>query len=232
MFVEKIIGEDKDAKIENDDALRTAVEEALGVVILFPSRDEGTNGRLAKAKALLEMKFKHPSEEERKEMSRQMCKAFNLKDEKIQLNKNPVVVHTYAGGSDHQMGEFDVGDNAIKAIKRKLKDGEIVVIDKTVAFSTYPVGNHNSTDDTWNILTGRDCAATKKLVSRVICAAGGEYQRYWKNLRPMFSTIARQKLDVVRGVFSNSDYKNSAASFCTVHADATSYIAPGDPKGE
>ena len=125
------------------------------------------------------------------------------------------------------MGEFDVDDKAIEAIERKLEDGEIVVIDKTVAFATYPVGNHKSTDDTWNAVNGRDCAATKKLVSRVICAAGGEYQRYWKNLRPMFSTIARQKLDVVRGVFSNSDYKNSAASFCTVHADATSYMMSG-----
>jgi len=41
----------------------------------------------------------------------------------------------------------------------------------------------------------------------------------------MFATIARHKLDVILGIFP--EYKNSV-SFYTVHADATSYIAPGE----
>ena len=51
-FVDKI-RQNAAKKKNDDDALRTAVEEALGVFILFPSRDKGTNGRLEKAKALL-----------------------------------------------------------------------------------------------------------------------------------------------------------------------------------
>ena len=80
--------------VENiDDALRTAVEEALGVFILFPEpRDNGE--RLENVKELLKMKFARPKE--RKEMSKQYREAYGLKGKNIniQLNKNPVVVHS------------------------------------------------------------------------------------------------------------------------------------------
>ena len=109
------------AKTENDDALRTAAEEALGVVILFPGPDKGTKERLENVEALLKMKLDTPDEKEREEVSKAYRKAFDFEDDetvKIQLNGDPVVVHFFdAAGCKHQLGEFDVGKNAIEAIE-------------------------------------------------------------------------------------------------------------------
>ena len=66
------------AKTENDDALRTAAEEALGVVILFPGPDKGTKERLENVEALLKMKLDTPDEKEREEVSKAYRKAFDF----------------------------------------------------------------------------------------------------------------------------------------------------------
>ena len=108
--------------------VRNAVEEALGVIILFKSDKDEESKKWNNVNALLKMELNTPDEKERGKMSEEYCKAFNLEENvSIQVNKDPVVVHSYdAGGWKHQMGEFDVGDKAIEAIKQKLNDNNIV----------------------------------------------------------------------------------------------------------
>ena len=108
-----------------------------------------------------------------------------------------------------------------------------MILNLDVALSTYGVGDGKSVEGVnWSLLRGRDCAKNKPVIRRIICETS-RYAQYWKQFRPLFSTIARHKTKIVRKVLKNFiAEKTEQFLFCSVHIDATSYIAPGGKVGE
>ena len=226
LVVDKIRQDAKDSNI----SLVAACEAALNVKVYGVHgvlTGEGKDNESRKTKDIndiLGMEFEGPTEDEIDRVSEGFRGMFDIEDDaaRVQLNSTCVVAHRvdYAKKKvkDDLLGEFVFGKDANKDINEKITNGGIVIVENTVAFSTYPVGDENSIDgENWNTLTGaKDCC--------------GDLQRYWKNLQPIFATIARVKLKTIQKVFSN--VKSSSLSFYTAHVDATSYIAPGGTTGE
>jgi hypothetical protein len=222
---------------EKLEAVRDKLEKAFGVEIFLPGDVKEESEKLDKINALLGLKFVRPPAKECEIMSKAYCKAFDKKDAQIRLNPNPVTAHfirettsTRSEAAQQLLGNFVFGEKAKDDIVKQLEKGSIVVVAKEVAFATYPVGDDNPDKKEWNALTGLDCAEFKMLHSRIICAHDDGLQRYWKNVRTMFATIARHKLDVIHKCFQDSECND--ASFYTIHVDATSFIAPGGEIGE
>ena len=222
---------------ENLEVVRDKLEKAFGVDIFLPGDVKEESEKLDKINALLGLKFDDPSAKECEIMSKEYRKAFDKKGAQIRLNPNPVTAHfiretnsARSEAAQQLLGNFVFGEKAKDDIVKQLNEGSIVVVAKEVAFATYPVGDDNPDKKEWNALTGLDCAEFKMLHSQIICAHDDGLQRYWKNLRTMFATIARHKLDIIRKCFQDS--KCNDASFYTIHVDATSFIAPGGQNGE
>ena len=121
------------------------MEEALGVFILFPE-PHNQRRETGERKGASEDEISRPKE--RKEMSKQYREA-----ERFERQKHQYPIEQKSGRRTHLRSRWERShpgmygrrfkDIAIEAIERKLKNGKIVAIDKTVAFATYPVGNHN-----------------------------------------------------------------------------------------
>lgn len=223
------------------------LEEILGVVIPIPTKGDNTaacekhnDERMEVVKCVCEIQHEKPPEEERAIFLEEYRTAFKSK-EQIQppLNLKPVVVHVtenldiereeYDGSSD----TFVLGEGAVKTIEDALKAGKFVILNLDVALATYGVGDGKSVEGVnWSLLRGRDCAKNKPVIRRIICETS-RYAQYWKQFRPLFSTIARHKTKIVREVLKNFIAEETEQFlFCSVHIDATSYIAPGGKVGE
>ena len=224
---EKIL---KDAK---ELGTRAACEAALNVkicgdVLSDPGgknkdKESSTTNGKENTNELFAMKFELPKGDEIKEVSEGYRQKFGKKDAQVQLNSRCVVAHRVTNAKepeDDLLGEFVFGEDANKDINKTITDGGIVIVENTVAFSTYPVGSEKSIDGkNWDALAGAgDCC--------------GNLQRYWKNLQPIFATIARVKLEIMEMVLEKVGLGSSSLSFYTAHVDATSYIAPGGKTGE
>jgi len=237
-------GEDAD-----DVSMLSAVkvlEETLGVLILLPAKNNDAckkhnDERRDLVNCVCKIKHEEPPEKERSKMSNAYREVFGLKEEEgekfeIQLSLKPVVVHVTNISSKARSGSHDtfvLGEDALKTIEDELSAGKMVIIDGDVLLATYPVGDEKSmVGKSWSLLRGRDCAKEKTLIQRIICEAS-RYSKYWKNLRPLLSTIARHKTKIVCDVLKKKiNSSTEQFLFCSVHIDATSYIAPGGKLGE